>query len=304
MRELALFSGAGGGILGGVLLGWRTVCAVELNAYCARRLMQRQNEGHLPPFPVWDDVCTFDGRPWRGSVDVVSGGFPCQDISVANANGDGIDGKKSGLWREFARIVREVRPRYVLVENSPNLTVRGLGRVLGDLAEVGADARWGVLSAEDFGAWHLRQRLWIAADFNRSWELQPQGCEQEQRGRACDGDQANADTESDGRREGRQGGFAGNHSGQAEQALQDAHVDSQRLQAGWSGRSDGVPPGEPQDDGAETQSGSDRARGSWWDVEPGLVRVVHGVANRVDRIRALGNGQVPAVVAGAWETLR
>jgi DNA (cytosine-5)-methyltransferase 1 len=141
LRELALFAGAGGGILGGVLLGWRTVCAVEISAYCARRLMQRQNEGHLPPFPVWDDVCTFDGRPWRGSVDVVSGGFPCQDISVANANGDGIDGEKSGLWREFARIVREVRPRYVFVENSPNLTVRGLGRVLGDLAEVGADAR-------------------------------------------------------------------------------------------------------------------------------------------------------------------
>ena len=83
MRELALFAGAGGGILGGVLLGWRTVCAVEINAFCARRLMQRQNEGHLPPFPVWDDVSTFDGRPWRGVVDVVSGGFPCQDISSA-----------------------------------------------------------------------------------------------------------------------------------------------------------------------------------------------------------------------------
>ena len=73
MNELALFAGGGGGILGGKLLGWRTVCAVERNAYCARRLMQRQNEGHIPPFPIWDDVCTFDGTPWRGVVDVVSG---------------------------------------------------------------------------------------------------------------------------------------------------------------------------------------------------------------------------------------
>jgi DNA (cytosine-5)-methyltransferase 1 len=243
MRELALFAGAGGGILGGVLLGWRTVCAVEINAYCARRLMQRQNEGHLPPFPIWDDVCAFDGRPWRGSVDVVSGGFPCQDISTANSNGAGIDGEKSGLWREFARIVREVRPKYVFVENSPNLTTRGLGRVLADLAEVGADGRWGVLSAEAFGAWHLRERLWIVADLDRERELQPQGCEQEIRR--------------------------------------------------WVG-----------DGRIEAQERGDRARATWWDAEPGLVRVVHGVANRMDRIRALGNGQVPAVVAGAWETLR
>jgi DNA (cytosine-5)-methyltransferase 1 len=83
LRELALFAGAGGGILGGLLLGWRTVAAVELNEYCARVLMERQNEGHLPPFPIWDDVRTFDGGPWRGLVDVVSGGFPCQDISCA-----------------------------------------------------------------------------------------------------------------------------------------------------------------------------------------------------------------------------
>jgi len=83
MNELALFAGAGGGILGGKLLGWRTVCAVEWEAYPASVLCARQNDGLLPPFPIWDDVQTFDGHPWRGIVDVVSGGFPCQDISVA-----------------------------------------------------------------------------------------------------------------------------------------------------------------------------------------------------------------------------
>lgn len=144
MNELALFAGAGGGILGGKLLGWRTVCAVEIVPFCARRLMQRQNEGHLPPFPVWDDVRTFDGRPWRGIVDVVSGGFPCTDISPAGKKA-GIDGEASGLWVEMARIIREVRPQFVFVENSAMLTHRGLGRLFGDLAAMGFDARWGVL---------------------------------------------------------------------------------------------------------------------------------------------------------------
>lgn len=162
MNELALFAGAGGGILAGQMLGWIPVCAVEIDAFCARRLMQRQNEGHLPPFPIWDDVRTFNGWEWGGVVDVVSGGFPCQDISTAGS-GAGIDGEKSGLWVEFARIVYEVRPRFVFLENSPMLTSRGLGKVLGDLAAMGYDAEWGVLGAADVGAPHQRDRIWIVA---------------------------------------------------------------------------------------------------------------------------------------------
>ena len=193
MNELALFAGAGGGILGGKLLGWRTVCAVEIDAYARSVLLARQADGCLERFPIWDDVRTFDGRPWRGHVDVVSGGFPCQDISAAG-KGAGIDGERSGLWREFARIIGEVGPRYVFVENSPMLLcarrfegwlVQVVGllfgrvrlrdrialfkrpdvlRVLGDLAEMGYDAEWGVVSAADAGAPHLRERIWILAD--------------------------------------------------------------------------------------------------------------------------------------------
>jgi len=165
MNELALFAGAGGGILGGHLLGWRTVCAVEWEPYAACVLAARQNDGILPPFPIWDDVQTFDGRPWRGIVDVVSGGFPCQDISAAG-RGAGIDGKRSGMWSHMARVVGEVRPRYVFVENSPMLTSRGLHRVLGDLAEMGFDARWGVVSAADVGAPHQRDRIWIVSKYS------------------------------------------------------------------------------------------------------------------------------------------
>lgn len=162
MRELALFAGAGGGILGGKLLGWRTVCAVEVNPYCRSVLLARQRDGILDPFPIWDDVRTFDGNRWRGHVDVVSGGFPCQDISAAG-KGAGIDGERSGLWVEMARIIDEVRPQFAYMENSPMLTSRGLGRVLGDLAEMGMDARWGVLGAHHAGLPHRRDRIWIVA---------------------------------------------------------------------------------------------------------------------------------------------
>jgi DNA (cytosine-5)-methyltransferase 1 len=162
LRELALFAGAGGGILGGKLLGWQTVCAVEWEPYAACVLAARQNDGLLPPFPIWDDIQTFDGRPWRGIVDVVSGGFPCQDISAAG-KGAGIDGERSGMWKHMARVIREVRPRFVFVENSPMLVSRGLGTVLGDLAAMGFDACWGVLGAADVGAPHQRDRIWIVA---------------------------------------------------------------------------------------------------------------------------------------------
>lgn len=169
LRELALFAGGGGGILAAQLLGHRVVCAVELDGYARACLVARQNDGSLPAFPIWDDVSTFDGRPWRGRVDAVSGGFPCQDISPAG-RGEGIEGERSGLWRQMARVIREVRPRVVIVENSSALIGRGLGTVLGDLAAMGYHARWGVVGAAD-AIWssgnpiadHERHRIWIIA---------------------------------------------------------------------------------------------------------------------------------------------
>jgi len=165
MNELHLFAGAGGGILGGILLGHTTVCAVEIEPYCRKVLLQRQRDGILPRFPIWDDVCTFDGTPWKGKVDIVCGGFPCQDISSAGG-GDGIEGERSGLWSEMARIIGEIRPKFAFMENSPMLTFRGLGRVLGDLSELGYDARWGVVGADLCGANHHRARWWMVANSN------------------------------------------------------------------------------------------------------------------------------------------
>lgn len=162
MRELALFSGAGGGILASVILGWRTVCAVELDTYASSVLVARQNDGILPPFPIWSDILSFDGHPWRGAVDIVSGGFPCQDISSAG-RGEGLSGARSGLWFEMLRVIKEVRPSFVFIENSPMLARRGLGTVLEGLAQAGYDAAWTVLGADDVEAPHIRKRMWILA---------------------------------------------------------------------------------------------------------------------------------------------
>jgi DNA (cytosine-5)-methyltransferase 1 len=230
MNELALFAGSGGGILGGHLLGWRTVAAVEIEDYPRRVLLQRQADGLLPRFPIWDDIRTFDGKPWRGKVQVISGGFPCQDISAAG-KGDGLDGERSGLWREMARVICEVRPYYAYIENSPMLTIRGLDRVLCDLAKMGFDADWGVLGARDVGAKHKRDRIWIVAYSNntkrrrklrRFWGLQK--CVEE-----------------------------------------------------WNTHSTFNQP------------------------EP--LRMADGVAARVDRLKAIGNGQVPLCAATAWRIL-
>lgn len=114
---------------------------------------------------------------WRGRVDVISAGFPCQDVSIAGT-GKGLDGERSGLWRESARLVHEIRPRFVFVENSPALTFRGLDVILRDLAKMGYDAQWGVLGAVHAGAPHRRERLWLVAHahgagFEEQWRAEP-----------------------------------------------------------------------------------------------------------------------------------
>lgn len=162
MRELHLFAGAGGGILGGMLLGHTPVGAVEIDPFARAVLQARQADGSLPDFPIYEDVRTFDGTAWRDRVDIIAGGFPCQDLSCAG-KGAGIDGARSGLWWEMLRVIREARPRYVFLENVPAITGRALDRVLGSLADLGLDAEWFVLSAADVGAPHLRKRWWCLA---------------------------------------------------------------------------------------------------------------------------------------------
>ena len=322
MNELALFAGAGGGILGGHLLGWRCVCAVERDAYAAGVLAQRQNDGCLPPFPIWSDVTTFDGRPWRGHVDVVSGGFPCQDISVAG-KGAGLAGARSGLWSEMRRIIGEVRPRYVLVENVPMLTTRGGTTVVAELAEMGYDAQWGIVGAHHAGAPHKRDRLWIVcADSQRlrcdgEWQLE----EGQQRpgGWTAFGESAPfRETMANAECIGTSGNPQTGESIELEQSGE--WVDERQSRPGPRGVQDDTHadsesrrlPDRPEDGREAAQTGrvceSESPREpqgtGYWEVEPGVGRVVDGVAYGVDRLKALGNGQVPAVVRLAWQILR
>ena len=162
LNTFHLFAGAGGGILADLLLGHNPIGACEIEPYPRDVLLARQRDGHLPNFPIWDDVCSLDGRLWRGSVDVLCGGFPCQDISAAG-KGAGISGERSGLWKEYARLIGEMQPRFVFAENSPLLRTRGLGVVLEDLASLGYNARWGIIGARSVGAPHKRDRMWVLA---------------------------------------------------------------------------------------------------------------------------------------------
>ena len=346
MNELALFAGAGGGILGGHLLGWRTVCAVEWDAYAASVLVQRQNDGCLPPFPIWDDVQTFDGRPWRGCVDVVSGGFPCQDISAAG-KGAGIDGERSGMWKHMARIINEVRPREgVFIENSPMLAVgRGLGTVLCDLAEMGYDARWGIVGAHHVAAPHKRDRIWIwaVADSNKSGlegGIGPRGSEEEgETSRTKRSSESLADSNSerlqsrDTRRE-----VAVDADSCGEERVPDSTAirgeEAEDVPDANGARLERRPRDEPdehqsrrlsEEEGRPASQKALRRGMHWWAIEPGMGGVVDGLADRldihgapepgsvprlakgirhrVDRIKGIGNGQVPQCAALAWKIL-
>lgn len=223
MNELHLFAGAGGGILASKLLGNNIVCAVERDEWCQHVLVQRQNDGILQPFPIWDDVCTFDGRPWNGTVDLVSGGFPCQAFSNA-ARGRNITEKD--LWGQMYRITREVQPTFVFAEN---VSDKPILQAKSDLEDIGYKCEWIKLSAKDLGADHIRARYWLLAYSNNN-------------GKLC------------------------------------SSLDAKALRL-------------PQ------------LCQSFWQSDPTQHGVSDGVAFRVERNRAAGNGQVPIVAAVAFTRL-
>jgi DNA (cytosine-5)-methyltransferase 1 len=222
VNELHLFAGAGGGILGGELLGHRCVCAVEIDPYCREVLVARQDDGTLPTFPIWDNVCTFDGRPWRGIVDVVSGGFPCQAYSSASRGRSVAD----DLWPEMRRVVADVAPRYVFAENVQR---RAIDRAADDLEAMGYTVRCVPLSARDLGADHIRARYWLLAHADGDGELQ-------------------------------------------------RPVDAEVAELSF-------------------------ARPRVWEAGPDECGMDDGMAYRMERLTAIGNGQVPIVAATAWRVL-
>lgn len=310
--------------------GFRTVAFCETDKYC-RRVLRK----HWPHVPIFGDIRELDAVGlFRAGVRprVLCGGFPCQDISTAG-NRAGLAGARSGLWREFARLIGELRPEYVLVENVSALLHRGLGEVLGDLAALGFDAEWHCIPAASLGAPHRRDRIWIVAYPQRDYLRDIAEREAGRRDDLPAGGQALA------RHDGAPGLVADTLRGGLERARGSLRADAQRGTAalahpdgrgcessgleeyaaeqrepralthrcGESGRRDGP----LADAGGEGLARSECAplprerRGNegrtapecgWWSVEPPVGRVAHGLSGRVDRLRALGNAVVPPVV--------
>jgi DNA (cytosine-5)-methyltransferase 1 len=285
LRLLDLFSGIGGFSLGLERSGgFETVAFCEIEPY-PRAVLAR----HWPGVPCYHDIreLTADALARDGiAVDAICGGFPCQDISHAGL-GAGIEGSRSGLWGEYARLIGELRPRFVIVENVSALLGRGMGRVLGDLAAFGYDATWDCIPASAVGAPHRRDRVWIVAHSTRVFSGRPKPRAKRQRvgGRREPIIVAGADQ------------FARHQGGQSYSAEVTRRRDADR-----SGVAEDVPnanvaglalregqPGDAREE-CETAVGAD-----WWLSEPDVGRVADGVPARVDRLQSLGNAVVPQI---------
>jgi DNA (cytosine-5)-methyltransferase 1 len=252
----SLFAGIGGFDLGFERAGMKCCWQVEIDDYANRVLAK-----HWPDVRRWRDVRTFPPEPaddWR--VDVICGGFPCQDISYAGA-GAGLDGERSGLFFEAVRVVRQLQPRVLVLENVAALLTRGLDRVLGTLAEVGYDAEWHCIPAAAVGAPHIRDRVFViayAAEFFGNGRVTREHCsqrkiQQQARGICCNADVA--DTKEPH-------GFSNDPKFQG------------KVQTGMGG-------------------GCNKRHA--WATEPDVGRVANGVPARVDRLKGLGNAVVPQV---------
>lgn len=158
MRHGSLFSGIGGFDLAAEWMGWENVFHCELDEY-ARKTFKRHWKNSIS----YHDITKTDFTIHRGAIDVLTGGFPCQDISSANFKSTGIVGNRSGMWSHFARAIQEINPRYCVIENSPNLLKKGFEKVLYDLSGIGYNAQWECISASAFGFPHRRKRLYIVA---------------------------------------------------------------------------------------------------------------------------------------------
>ena len=276
MRLLDLFSGIGGFSLAAQ---WVWGDELEIVGFCEiEKYAQKVLQKNFPGVPIYEDIKKLNGKDFK-NIDLITGGFPCQDISVAG-KGAGLEGARSSLWFEMHRIIREIRPRFALIENVPMLTIRGGTRVIADLAEIGYDAEWTIIGADDVGAWHRRKRIWIVAylpDPKLERPAQPtresgtQKLKRIHNNKTRDGGTIRSKISGCGGFR-RRGG----------------------LQNGWTI--------EPKlgllADGLST------GLGGYWDREPDIPRVATGIKDRVSKLKGLGNAVVPQVAALIMEKIK
>lgn len=261
LNGLDLFSGIGG-ISYGLQKRVRTITYCEQDQYAQSVLLSRMQSGELDRAPIWDDVRTLSPKQFGVPIDIIFGGFPCQDISTAG-NGIGLAGERSGLFFEVIRLVRELRPRFVFLENVPAIAVRGLDRVLLELTSLGYDSRWTIVSAASLGACHQRDRWFLLAHSSgeslrikheQKFNESPHGIKSISKQRdvthtSCERFERKQKSERYEKKITRPCGFGG------------------------------------------------------WKSQPTVGRGVDGIQNRVDRLRCLGNSVVPIQAKTAFEKL-
>ena len=304
LRTMHLFAGAGGGILADLILGHRPIVAIEWDKYACEVLRARAADGWFDGMSVWEgDVREFNPSEYQGRVDCIHAGFPCTDVSTAGSQAGVGEDTRSGLYREVLRIADVLQPRYLFLENVANI-VNGdngsmLRTVIGDIASRGYDAVWRCLSAAQIGANHKRDRWWLLA-------------------------YPNCDSKSDESFNGQKIGMAADsNSAQWSGARIPCGVQAEQLSYSRcdTSRSDGRKDEDVADPCGKRQSGQRQSKyaisseanrerqanqfinGGWWQTEPCVGRVAHGVASAPHRLKALGNGQVPLQCATAFKIL-
>lgn len=300
MNGLDLFSGIGGLTL--ALEPWvRPIAYCENDRHAQGVLLSRMREGAIASAPIWDDVQTLRADEIPGPVDIIYGGFPCQDISAAG-RGAGLEGKRSGLFFEVIRLTDELRPTFVFLENVPAIRTRGLDTVVKEFSGLGYDCRWTLLSASELGAPHIRKRWWLMASNSNSRAIgneQGWGCGKDGKDSSESGHNGEprnvADAQGIGWRERRpQSAWierGPESSGGRRSMANSMRQGRQRFRSNESGIS-------------ESKGTANWIEGSnWWATEPNVGRVAHGVSARVDRLRGLGNAVVPLCAREAFKRL-
>jgi len=271
MYGLDLFSG-----IGGITLALQTyinpVAYCEIDPYCQSILLQRMQEGNLPKAPIWDDIRRFPSKYFTG-IEIIYGGFPCQDISIAGRQ-KGLEGERSGLFFEVLRILDETKAPFIFLENVPNIRIKGAERVCKELAERGYDSRWCNISAADVGARHKRER-WFLLGYSKYAGLDATTIKRSYGTTICNSEKGQNETCK----------FKGTSTSPslayAECKGLEGQCKSERIQEKYPYISDSCE----------------------WKTEPRMDRMVDWLPNRVDRIKALGNSVVPLQVKTAFEIL-
>lgn len=288
---LDLFSGIGGITL--ALSEWvKPIAYCEIEPYAQKVLLSRMSQGQLPIAPIWDDVRSLSARDLP-KVDIIYGGFPCQDISIAGRKAGIAKETRSGLFYEIMRLTDELKPSFLFLENVPNIRNQGLDKVLQEITDRGFNCRWGILSAAEVGAWHQRKRWWLFAYRNCSdWRITEGSALQSEIG----------NTERQDIRSVCQDFSYSNSSGfQTQGAKQQTERAIQYRELSYP-NSKGLE-GQRQVASRVVAEFDNISLNSWWAIEPDVGRVVNGLPSRVDRIKSLGNAVVPECAREAFKRL-